>query len=252
MKHHKISDALMIGDLHCPYHHPDAFEFLGELSAKFKFQLVLLMGDEIDGHAISFHDSKDPDLFSPGHELQNAILALKDLYVIFPHAKILDSNHGSLYMRKIKHAGLPISVLKPIHEILEAPKNWQWVPELYLKLPDGSTLYAHHGKTGVPLKMARLMECHTAQGHFHTKSGIQSMTMFRNHEHKGVSLQRFWCMYTGCLINDKSLAYHYNKLGIDRPMLSCGGLLDGRPVIFPMLLNARGRWTGKVQVVYGQ
>ena len=65
MKHKSI---LVISDLHIPYHHRDSFEFLKALKKKYKPDLVVNIGDEIDCHALSFHDS-NPDLPSAGDEL---------------------------------------------------------------------------------------------------------------------------------------------------------------------------------------
>ncbi len=67
---------LIISDLHCPYQHQDAVRFLKAIKSKYKPTRVILSGDEVDNHAISFHDS-DPDLSSAGDELQKAIKALK-------------------------------------------------------------------------------------------------------------------------------------------------------------------------------
>jgi predicted phosphodiesterase len=60
--------VLVISDLHIPYHHPDAFEFLKTLKKKYKPDLVVNIGDEIDQHSFSFHNHH-PDLKSPGDEL---------------------------------------------------------------------------------------------------------------------------------------------------------------------------------------
>ena len=57
----KYKSVLVISDLHIPYHHPDAFEFLKALKKKYKPDLVVNIGDEIDQHSISMHDS-NPDL----------------------------------------------------------------------------------------------------------------------------------------------------------------------------------------------
>ena len=60
--------VLIISDLHIPYHHKDSFAFLKEVKKVFKPDNVVNIGDLLDFHAISMHDS-DPDLPSSGHEL---------------------------------------------------------------------------------------------------------------------------------------------------------------------------------------
>ncbi len=66
---------LVISDMHHPYSHPDVLPFLTALNKKYQPTRVVCVGDEIDCHAMSFHDS-DPDLMSAGDELQAAIKAL--------------------------------------------------------------------------------------------------------------------------------------------------------------------------------
>jgi predicted MPP superfamily phosphohydrolase len=98
--------VLVISDLHIPYHHPDAFNFLKALKTKYKPDLVINIGDELDMHAMSMHDS-DPDLYSAGHELAASISYVQTLEKIFPQMKIVHSNHSSmLYRRALKH-GVP-------------------------------------------------------------------------------------------------------------------------------------------------
>ena len=69
---------LVISDLHFPYSRVDALEFLKAIKKEYKPQLVINIGDEIDCHALSFHDT-NPDLPSAGHELSLAIEYIKEL-----------------------------------------------------------------------------------------------------------------------------------------------------------------------------
>ena len=57
----KNKRILVISDTHFPYQHPDCILFLAALRSEYKPDRVVHIGDEIDGHAISFHNS-DPDL----------------------------------------------------------------------------------------------------------------------------------------------------------------------------------------------
>jgi metallophosphoesterase superfamily enzyme len=90
--------------MHIPYHHPDTIRFLKAIKKKYKPTRVICVGDEVDKHAMSFHDS-DPDLPSAGDELNEAIKYLKQLYKVFPRVDLVDSNHGSMVYRKGKHHG---------------------------------------------------------------------------------------------------------------------------------------------------
>jgi predicted MPP superfamily phosphohydrolase len=86
---------LVISDLHIPYHREDSFEFLKEIKKEYKPDTIVNIGDEIDCHALSFHDH-NPDLASAGHELVRAKDFIKELESIFPEMTLLDSNHSSL------------------------------------------------------------------------------------------------------------------------------------------------------------
>jgi hypothetical protein len=97
---------IVISDMHIPYHHPDTFKFLKALDKTFNATRIINIGDEVDAHGISFHDS-DPDLLSPGDELRAAQKELKTLVKIFPKMDLVHSNHGSLLYRRGKAGGIP-------------------------------------------------------------------------------------------------------------------------------------------------
>ena len=86
---------LVISDLHATYMHPDTLPFLRALKRKYSFDRVICIGDEVDFHALSFHDS-DPDLPSAGEELTRAIKSLKPIYKMFPNVDVVESNHVHL------------------------------------------------------------------------------------------------------------------------------------------------------------
>ena len=86
---------LVISDMHLPYQHKDAIKFLSEIKKEFKPDTVISIGDLLDGHALSFHDS-NPDLFNAGHELKKAKEYVRQLEDLFPKLVEVDSNHSSL------------------------------------------------------------------------------------------------------------------------------------------------------------
>ncbi len=94
----KNSRVLVISDLHIPYHHKDSFAFLTALKKKYKPDLVINIGDELDQHAISMHDS-NPDLPSAGDELRMSRKYIWELEKIFPDMILIHSNHSSLVYR---------------------------------------------------------------------------------------------------------------------------------------------------------
>jgi hypothetical protein len=228
----KNKSVLIISDMHYPYNHPDIIDFLKALDKKYKFDKIISVGDELDYHAISFHDS-DPNLMSAGDELQTSINRMKPLYNLFPDMDLVESNHGSLVYRKQKAHGLPRSVIKSYREILEAPKTWRWHDDLLIKTNTGDNVYICHGKSAEVLKLSMSMGMSCIQGHFHEKFEIR---------YWGNKLGLYWGMIVGCLIENSSLAFAYNKLNLKRPLIGCGGIINGQPRLFPMVLNKQGRW----------
>ncbi len=226
---------LVISDQHFPYNHPDIIEFLRHLANKYSPDRIVNIGDEIDWHSISFHD-KDPDLFSPSDELQTAINRMKPLYKMFPEMDLLESNHGSLVYRKGKYHGLPRHVFKSYREVLEAPKGWKWHPDLTIKTNVGSYVYFCHGRSADGLKLSQSLGMSCVQGHFHEKFEVR---------YWGNSLGLYWSLTVGCLIDNDSLAFAYNKTNLKRPIIGCAMIINGQPILCPMILDKTGRWVGR-------
>lgn len=223
--------VLVISDMHHPYAHKDTFIFLQALNKKHNFTDVICIGDEIDAHALSYHEH-DPDLPSAEDEFCKAVTSLKPIYKLFPKVTVIESNHGSLVLRKAKTAGIPKRAIKGYNEILEAPKGWVWKFDHILQTELGP-VYFCHGKTTTAGKLASQYGMSTCQGHYHEKAQIHYIStpdklMFDAH--------------TGCLADDKSLALGYNKINAKRPIISVIIILDGIPQIVPMVLSANGRW----------
>lgn len=225
-----------ISDMHMPYAHPDTYSFFKRIKSKFKPNLVICVGDEADKHAMSFHDS-DPDLLSAGDELEYAIERLEPIYKLFPEVLLVESNHGSMAYRKGKHHGIPRKYLRDYAEVLEAPDGWEWHDNLLLKLNNGQNLFVTHGIKKDGMKLAQMMGCNVLQGHYHTEFNIK---------YASSPDQLYWSMQIGCMIDDKSLAFHYNKTTAIRPIIGCGLIVDGIPYLLPMILNKKGRWIGKL------
>lgn len=231
----KKQTILVISDFHAPYNHPDAIAFLKACKKKFKPTDVVCIGDETDFHALSYHDS-NPDLPSAGDELIKAINELKKLYKMFPKCTVVESNHGSMVLRKALTHGLPKAVFKGYNEILEAPKSWKWVDDVIINTMLGP-VYFCHGKSGSPGKLASQYGMSTVQGHFHEKSQINYIS---------TPEKLMFDAHTGCLADDNSLALQYNKINPKRPIVSILIIINGIPQIVPMVLNKRGRWIGKI------
>jgi hypothetical protein len=234
----EIRDTILtFGCYHSPFNHEDAPKFLDALNTKYKPDVVVNLGDEADNHAISFHDA-DPDLFSPGDELERAKKNLNCLFQIFtkPHVFNCHSNHGSLVYRKQKHHGLSRAFFRDWDEILEAPKNWTWHFDVSLKTALQYVNF-NHGMSTTPGNYSQKLGICTAEAHYHEKFDIF---------YWGNPIALNWGMHVGCLVDDASYAMAYNKTNTKRPVLGASIIKNGQPILKPMVLKRGGRWIGKI------
>lgn len=75
------------------------------------------------------------------------------------------------------------------------------------------------------------------QGHFHEKFTIGF---------HGNPASFLFGMTVGCLIDDKALAFAYNKTHTKRPIIGCGMIIDSMPRLAPMVLGKKRKWIGFV------
>lgn len=222
----------LISDEHAPYQHPDAFDFILAINKVYKPHRWIHLGDESDKHGISFH-STDPDLKSPGHELADAIAYHQARAKYIPKLDLLESNHGSLHLRKALAHGLPKAYFKSYNQLYGVPSTWKWHMDMTVKLCNDQYVYLHHGKSADVYKMSQTMGMSAVQGHYHEKFNIH---------YWGNPLALHWGMQIGCLIDKKQMAFAYNKNNLKRPILGTGIIIDGQPMLIPMVLNKKGRW----------
>lgn len=230
---------LIFTDPHAPYHHPDYIAFLESLNLHYNFDTVLCGGDEVDGHALSFHDS-DPDLDSAGPELAKARKFLSKLAKLFPTMKLVHSNHGSLAYRRAKKAGIPAEMIKSYRDILfpdGGGEGWSWHEEVRLTLPNGEEIQLEHTRTGDVLANAAHERCNFIKGHQHSMSEIT---------YSSSKAALYWGAVIGCGLDKSSAAFDYGKLMAKRPILAVLIIINSLPVLVPMKLNKEGRWTGEV------
>lgn len=234
---HMARRILVIGDLHTPYNHKDAMAFLESVRDSYNPDIVVCMGDETDGHAISFHDS-DPNLDSAGIELEKAKIELEKLHNLFPEMLICDSNHGSLVYRRAKAHGLPVQFIKKYRDILfpeHGAPGWSWADAWVLNTPLGQVRFQHQ-----------------VSGDFMINASHERTSLVLGHEHGRFEVQYaasssalYFGAYAGCLIDRKSLAFAYGKLHRKKPILGCMVITDGNPQLIPMLMDEDGNWVSK-------
>lgn len=215
--------VLFISDTHIPYSLDGYLDFLRHLKEKFKPDIVIHGGDELDYHAISFHKSIG-ELYSSGHELDKSIVEIQEgLHKLFPKLYLLESNHGSLVFRRLKAEGIPIRHLKPLHELYETPL-WEWHEKILLKTNSGRVL-VHHGMSGIAGAWMKATGASTVEFHFHTKFHC---TWFNT-----IFGPRF-SVHSGCLADFDKMAFSYAKSNLTPFMNGTSGLkANGEPILFP-------------------
>lgn len=225
---------LVISDLQIPYHHVDSFLFLKEIKKQFKPTRVINIGDEADFNGLNFH-GLDPDMASAGHELIEIRHYSGKLENIFPDMDLLESNHGLLPKRRAKAGGLPSAMLKSYNDIMDVGCGWRWHKSLDIKLPNGKWCHLAHNYESNALNVSKNLSRCFVQGHHHSKFELAFWS-------NGTS--QLWGATIGCLIDDNSPAFNYNKRSSKRPLLGCLVIKNGHPILIEMLLNKAGRWVG--------
>ena len=226
---------LVISDTHCPYHHQDIIKFLTAIKDKYSPDKIIHIGDEIDNHAMSFHPS-DASLYSAGDELKKARNTIWEIESLFPKVSVIESNHGSLAYRKALVAGIPKEILRPYKHILDV-KNWDWTHHLELTLPNKQPCFFVHGLSANTRTLMTSKMMSAVQGHYHEKFEII---------YQGNGERLNFGMTVGCLIDDNSMAFHYNKVFAKRPIIGCGIIIDSQPKLLPLVMNRKGRWNGRI------
>jgi hypothetical protein len=225
--------VMAIPDLHCPFQHRDAYDFLAAVHKKQKPDAMVCLGDEADQHALSQH-THDPDGLSPGDELNAAVVAIQPLYALFPEMLVCTSNHGARPFRRAMESGIPRAYLRDYHEFMRAPKGWTWRDRWII---DGVSYQHGEGVSGAEgaMKLAVSNMMPTVIGHLHGDAGIR---FWAN------SAALLWGMNAGWLGDQHAYAMAYGKHSLKKGILACAIVNRGMPFLLPMMLDKRGRWTG--------
>ena len=234
-KHDRI---LVISDLHFPYHFPEVFAFLIKLKNKYKPTKIVMIGDEMDWHSINVSHIINPDLPAPVDELEIGRSLCGQLEKIFPEMVLLESNHGSMVLRRAMAKGMSRFFLRDYNEILDVGRGWRWQEKHIIETTKGRVMFAHQFCRDIA-KAVRETSMSCCQGHFHTVSEVKYV---------GNDFHLNWGMSVGCLVDKKSLAMAYMKVNLAKPILSCGIITEGIPQIVPMVLNTSGSWDKNIYI----
>lgn len=225
--------VLVIPDLHCPWEHPDALEFLKAVRRAYKPTRIVCLGDEVDFHNYSKWP-KDPDVISAGQELQAAIDHLTPFYLEFPKVDVCVSNHTIRPQKIMKQSGLPEAFFPRYSTMLNAPDGWEW--HEHIIIDNVRYMHGDQGKAGQKGWTSNTEVYHqsTVVGHWHSKAGAYYDSEMFN-------------MNTGCLIWPPAKAFGYAKNSHKKPNIGCGLVMYGKEAYYiPMNRNENGRWTGRL------
>lgn len=211
-------NVLVIGDLHLPFTLEGYLEHCIETYYKHNCNEVVFIGDIIDNHASSYHET-DPDGYSAGQELKLAIQQVKNWYQAFPKATIIIGNHDRLIMRKAYSSGLSKLWIKDYAEVLGTP-GWNFTESIEID----DVLYIH-GEGGTARQRARRDLQSVVQGHLHTQAYVDWVV--------GSKFKIFGCQ-VGCGIDHKTYAMTYAK-EFAKPAIGCAVILNGKTVFNEMM-----------------
>lgn len=214
--------VLVIGDLHEPFCLDGYLDFCKETYQKYNCNKVVFIGDIIDNHYSSYHET-DSDGLGGKKELEFAINKLKKWYKAFPIADVTLGNHDRIIIRKAQTSNIPSKWIKEFSEVLETP-NWNFVTEIYI---DG-VRYVHGDKSGKPRMATKRDMVSTVSGHYHTDFYIEWMFG---------KTRAIFGMAVGCGIDSKSYAMGYMQGG-KKEAIGCGVVNGGHtPILIKMKLN---------------
>lgn len=184
---------LVIPDLHEPFSSEGYRNFVEEVADVYSPEEVVFIGDVIDNHFASYHET-ELDALSAQEEIKKTLQRVNKWYQMFPDAYVIEGNHDRIIDRKAKTAKVPKEWIKSYNEVLETP-NWKWKKDLVI---DG--IYFVHGEGPHADKTALAKGMPTVQGHKH------SLCFVKHLNNNGL-----WGCQVGVGIDRDSYAMRYSK-----------------------------------------
>jgi predicted phosphodiesterase len=216
----------VVGDLHIPFELAGYREFVINTFLAQGVNEVIFIGDLIDNHAMSYHES-DADGFSAGHELKLAKLRLEPWFEAFPTAKVCIGNHDDIPRRKAYTHRMASAWLQATKDVLGCPDGWEfdWMFEI------DDVRYLHGtGKSGKYAHISWMNDMHQSivMGHIHATSAIH---------YQATGRELLFACAVGCGIDREAYAFAYARNNGRKPIVSCAVIANGVPQLYPMHLN---------------
>lgn len=221
-QHRSIKEerVLVIGDIHEPFCLKGYLDFCVDVYNKYSCNRVVFIGDVIDNHYSSYHET-DADGLGGSDELELAIKKIHKWYKAFPIADVIIGNHDRLIMRKAQTSAIPSKWIKQYKDVLETP-NWNFTDRVIY-----NNVQYVHGESGSAIKKAKDDMFSTVQGHRHTEAFTQWAV--------GANFKIFGCA-VGCGIDTKAYAMAYAK-NFKKPAIGCAVILDNGKTPINLLMN---------------
>ncbi len=202
----------IIGDTHLPFEHKDYLDFCYETFDRFAVSKIIHIGDLVDGHAWSYHESS-PNGYAALKEAEIAQKKVDKWTATFPNVTMMLGNHDLLVARKMQTAGLPTKFLKEFADMWNLPKGWDVVFDYEL-----DDVYYFHG-TGssgqyAAFNRAKEMRQSVVMGHVHHSAHVIYSSNLRG--------DTIFGMNVGCGIDKDAYAFEYGRGFAKKPNLGCG------------------------------
>tara|TARA_E500000305_G_scaffold5835_2_gene4714 strand:+ start:223 stop:960 length:738 start_codon:yes stop_codon:yes gene_type:complete len=230
INYHKRSNVVgIISDTHYPFAHKNHLSFLYETFNKFQVNTIVHIGDLVDGHSWSYHETST---VSPGtkHEAELAQREINKLFRTFNKGIHVMGNHDLLISRKAQTHNIPKKFLKTFEDIWKFPKGWK----SYNHYEIDGVLYLHGtGKSGINSTVNFMTDYRQSvvSGHTHSSGGVSYRASYKD---------LTFGLNVGCLIDVNSYAMEYGKNFSKKPTLGCGIVVEGKYGFFiPMDLGKK-------------
>jgi hypothetical protein len=202
-------NVLIIGDLHEPFCLHNYLSFCREQQEKYNCGTVVFIGDIIDNHYTSYHES-ELDTLGPNEEFEIAKNKIQEWYKVFPQAWVTIGNHDRMVHRKCKTLGISSKWIKDYDDALDTP-GWKFVDEIIL-----NGVCYNHGEGGTARARMKSELMSQIQGHLHSQAYIE-YTIGPNHKVFGAQI--------GCGIDRTKYAFAYGK-NEKKPFIGCAVVLN--------------------------
>lgn len=219
----KKNNILVIGDIHEPFSLDGYLEHCKEMYDKYNCNKVIFIGDIIDNHFGSYHES-ETDAYGGKYELRRCIEKVANWYEVFPEAEVCIGNHDAIVSRKAQTGGIPEAWIRDYSDVLQTP-GWVWATDFI----HNGVRYTHGHKSSRARIAYKRDMMSTVTGHFHTDFYIQ-YNFGVNHN--------IFALAVGSGVNDKAYAVRY-AAGGKKSAIGCAVVLDdGKlPILCPMDLK---------------